>query len=164
MIKLQDFARQHGVTDRAIQKHLKKYETELEGLFERRGSNGTWLTDEACSFLLGKMKVNPVVVLEGESQAEVERLKEEIEALKQEIAADQRALRTATETMAELVKQHNEDVTLIAESKLYIEQRDNAKKEADALHLENQALKSELEAERARKLTWRERLLGQKEV
>lgn len=62
MIKLQDFARQCGVTDRAIQKHLKKYESELTGLFERKGPNGTWLSDEACQILRSKMKEAPLLV------------------------------------------------------------------------------------------------------
>ena len=47
-IKLSDFARDCGVTDRAVQKHLKKLETELEGHFERRGpQGGTWLDELA---------------------------------------------------------------------------------------------------------------------
>ena len=62
MIKLQDFAKQQGVTDRAIQKHLKTYAEELEGLYQRKGPNGTWLTDEACEILRGKMKQAPIVV------------------------------------------------------------------------------------------------------
>ena len=43
MIKLQDFAKECGVTDRAIQKHLVKYADELNGLYERKGPNGTCL-------------------------------------------------------------------------------------------------------------------------
>ena len=60
MIKLQDFARQQGVTDRAIQKHLNTYAEDLEGLYERKGPNGTWLTDEACEILRSKMKQQPI--------------------------------------------------------------------------------------------------------
>lgn len=63
MIKLQDFAKQQGVTDRAIQKHLKTYADELEGLYQRKGPNGTWLTDEACEILRGKMKQPPAPVI-----------------------------------------------------------------------------------------------------
>ena len=64
MIKLQDFAKQQGVTDRAIQKHLKTYAEELEGLYERKGPNGTWLTDEACEILRSKMKQAPPAIFE----------------------------------------------------------------------------------------------------
>ena len=67
MIKLQDFARQMGVTDRAIQKHLKNWENELQGHFERKGPNGTWLDDYAQDFIRERMKQQPVVVLDGEA-------------------------------------------------------------------------------------------------
>lgn len=82
MIKLQDFARERGVTDRAIQKHLKTYAAELEGLYERKGPNGTWLSEEACEILKSKMKQAPLVVGDSEQQRETERLKAENEKLK----------------------------------------------------------------------------------
>lgn len=87
MIKLQDFARQMGVTDRAIQKHLKKYAAELDGLYQRKGPNGTWLTEEACEILRNKMRQQPMVVGDAEAirekaelEAEVDRLRRELEA------------------------------------------------------------------------------------
>lgn len=64
MIHLHDFAQQQGVTDRAIQKHLKKYAADLEGLYERKGPNGTWLSDEACEILRSKMKQQPITIME----------------------------------------------------------------------------------------------------
>lgn len=79
MVKLQDFAKQQGVTDRQIQRLLKKYEVELEGLFERRNQNGTWLSDEACDILKSKMKTNPVVVIDDET----EKLRKRIEELEE---------------------------------------------------------------------------------
>ena len=85
MVKLQDFAKQQGVTDRQIQRLLKKYEEELDGLFERRGQNGTWLSDDACNILRGKMKTNPIVVLENENQEELERLRERIKELEERV-------------------------------------------------------------------------------
>ena len=64
MIKLNDFARQMGVTDRAIQKHLAKYADKLEGLYQRKGPNGTWLTEEACDILRSKMRQAPAAIVE----------------------------------------------------------------------------------------------------
>lgn len=93
MIKLQDFAKQQGVTDRAIQKHLKKYEAELEGLFERKGPNGTWLTDEACEILRGKMKQQPVVVSEPDPR--VERLEERVRELEEQVSEKDKLLSLA---------------------------------------------------------------------
>lgn len=81
MIKLQDFARECGVTDRAIQKHLKTYAEELEGLYQRKGPNGTWLSEEACRILRSKMKQLPPAVIDGETVRENEELKKRIREL-----------------------------------------------------------------------------------
>jgi len=54
-IKLQDFARECGVTDRAIQKHIQKHEEALRGHFERRGPNGTWLDEYAQDYIRSLM-------------------------------------------------------------------------------------------------------------
>lgn len=92
MIKLQDFARQKGVTDRTIQKHLKKHEKELKGHFERKGPNGTWLDGFACDYLSEIMKTNAVVVtdatlleknreLELENQALIRKVQEYAEKI-----------------------------------------------------------------------------------
>ena len=81
MIKLQDFARECGVTDRAIQKHLKNHEKNLEGHFERRGKNGTWLDQTAQDYIRSLMVQQPIVVGDAETHREVEALKEENRAL-----------------------------------------------------------------------------------
>lgn len=84
MIKLQDFARECGVTDRMIQKHLKNHEKELSGHFERRGKNGTWLDEHAQSYIRGLMVQQPVVVGDVEQLRERERLKAENDELLRE--------------------------------------------------------------------------------
>ena len=83
MLKLQDFSKQQGVSDRQVQRLLKKYEKELEGLFERKGPNGTWLSDEACEILRGKMKTQPVAVYEEDPK--VALLQQENEALRRQL-------------------------------------------------------------------------------
>lgn len=77
MIKLQDFATQQGVTDRQVQRLLKKYASELEGLYERKGPNGTWLSPKACEILRSKMRQTPVVVGDNEIYQKYELLQEE---------------------------------------------------------------------------------------
>lgn len=74
MIKLQDFAKESGLTDRQIQRQLKKYEKDLQGHFERRGQNGTWLDEEACDFLRSHMRTAPVALVEEDARiAELEQ-------------------------------------------------------------------------------------------
>ena len=92
MIKLQDFAHQKGVTDRTVQKHLKKHEKELKDHFQRKGPNGTWIDDFACEFLSDLMKTNAVAVsdvalleknkeLEKENQALMRKVQEYAEKI-----------------------------------------------------------------------------------
>lgn len=85
MIKLQDFARQQGVTDRAVQKQLKKHEHELGGLYERKGPNGTWLSEEACDFLRRQMKAAPVALYDDSKDREIEKLNLKIDELSERI-------------------------------------------------------------------------------
>lgn len=97
MIKLQDFAREMGVTERAIQKHLKTYSEELEGLYQRKGPNGTWLTDEAVAILRSKMRQNPVVLGDKQAAMDLATMQKQVMELQgkliaaHEIIADQRA-------------------------------------------------------------------------
>ena len=85
MIKLQDFARECGVTDRAIQKHLKTYAEELEGLYQRKGPNGTWLTEEACEIIRGKMHQQPMVVGDPEIYRMNEDLRQRVNELQEKL-------------------------------------------------------------------------------
>ena len=63
MIKLQEFAQSCCISDRQVQRLIKKYESEISGRFERRGHNGTWLDETACNFLRSKMKKQPISVI-----------------------------------------------------------------------------------------------------
>lgn len=109
MIKLQDFARQCGVTDRAIQKHLKKYAAELEGLYQRKGPNGTWLSDEACEILLTKIKRQPAAILDPQTnsrlielEAENKKLREMLDKAQERVSAAQELLSVAQGAQARL--------------------------------------------------------------
>ena len=75
MKKLQDFAREMGITDRAVQKHLQKYAAEFEGHVERKGPGGTWLDETAQEILRGKIKRQPITVFEEDPR--IERLQSE---------------------------------------------------------------------------------------
>lgn len=139
MIKLQDFARECGVTDRAIQKHLKTYAAELEGLYQRKGPNGTWLSDEACEILRSKLKKQPMVIGDSETYRENEDLKKKIELLQdkliaahEKIEAQQLQLDQGRETL--LLLQAAEKETKILEGFVA-----DAKAEIKALHEEKNA-------------------------
>lgn len=77
MIKITDFAKQQGVTPRGARKLLQTYEKELDGHFERRGQNGTWIDDTAQEFLRSKMIQNPVTIYDEKALPFYEELKKE---------------------------------------------------------------------------------------
>lgn len=60
MIKLQDFAKEKGVTDRTIYRHLKNHEKELKKHFSRKGKQGTWLDEYACDFISNLLNTNSI--------------------------------------------------------------------------------------------------------
>lgn len=150
MIKLQDFARQQGVTDRAIQKHLTKYADELEGLFQRKGPNGTWLTDEACEILRSKMKQAPMSVFEPDPR--VGQLEKELAETKAAAREIWEQFKQKEQSMALLIEQ-NEQYRLKVDSVARLE-ADNevARQKVAAAEQEKKALEqtvAEIEAQNA---------------
>lgn len=165
MIKLQEFARQMSVTDRAIQKHLKKYETELAGLFERKGKNGTWLTDEACEFLRGKMKPQSVELYDPAKDEEIKRLKERIAYLEDYAAGKEKyivAMEAAAQMKQERIAELEQNQFLL-ESKLQEETNAAAEQLQQAQQLADQ-LEAKLREEESRPLSFMERLTGRKRI
>lgn len=104
MIKLQDFAKQNGITDRQVQRQLKKYETELNGHFKRRGHNGTWLDEVACSFLESKMLQSPVIQGGGDLLQKMAELQAENENLQKQLIKQQEQLIHAKDVIIELTE------------------------------------------------------------
>lgn len=162
MTKLQDFAAQQNVTERQIYRLLQKYADELQGLYERRGQNGTWLTDEACEILHSKMRQQPVIVSDGSLARQAEELKAKNLELLEE-------LHTVQADMIELQKQNTK---LIAETaRISLLEADNdvktqklaaADDERQQLQAEITQLRQQLESEKQRPLTLRERFFGRK--
>lgn len=162
MTKLQDFAAQQNITERQIYRLLQKYADELQGLYERRGQNGTWLTDEACEILHSKMRQQPVIV----SDRSLARQAEELKAKNLELLEE---LHTVQADMIELQKQNTK---LIAETaRISLLEADNdvktqklaaADDEKQQLQAEITQLRQQLESEKQRPLTLRERFFGRK--
>ena len=80
MIKLQEFAKTQGVTDRAVQKQLKRYEEQLQGHFARKGPAGTWLDEYAQEFLRQHMQTKSLELLEANEQ--ILQLRQELEEMR----------------------------------------------------------------------------------
>lgn len=162
MTKLQDFAAQQNVTERQIYRLLQKYADELQGLYERRGQNGTWLTDEACEILHSKMRQQPVIVSDGSLARQAEELKAKNLELLEE-------LHTVQADMIELQKQNTKLIAETARISLLEADNDVKKQKLAAADDEKQQLQAEitqlrqqLESEKQRPLTLRERFFGRK--
>ena len=135
MIKLSDFARRHGVTPRAVQRLVKKYESEISEHIEKKGQNGTWLDDEAQEFLRSKMKQNPVVIY-GES---ADPLIEENQILRDEILELRKELSESYKRVADVLEDARATQfqlqTELAEQKLLSAGREEAEQKAAELEL-----------------------------
>lgn len=170
LIKLSDFARQNGVTPRAVQQLLKKYESEIEGHFERKGQNGTWLDGTAQDFLRSKMLQKPIVTYDVTAQP----LLEENETLKVKVSDLQDALAAAYKLLAD-ERKHVSEAQLKLQSELVklqfleaakgaaeekIEKLENdlktAEDVAEATGQELEKTKAALEQEKNRSITFKE--------
>lgn len=120
MIKLQDFAKQCGVTDRAIQKQLKKHEEALTGHFERQGANGTWLDEYAQNFLRSNMVKKTVAIADQSQLKEIERLKAELKAAQDELILKNQLLINSQNEVLKITANREEEIKA-AEDKLKLE-------------------------------------------
>lgn len=180
MIKLQDFAKECGVTDRAIQKHLVRYADELNGLYERKGPNGTWLSDAACDILRSKMKQQPIVVSDGSLARQAEELKAENVQLLKELHNVQTDIIELQRQNTKLIAENARISLLEADNEAKAQQLTDAEKSAQSansklseatkafedkeqqLQAEIEQLRQQLESEKQRPLTLRERFFGRK--
>lgn len=62
MRKIQDFARECGVTDRTVLYHISAMEKELSGHIERKGKKGTWIDETAEEIIRSRMVKHPLIV------------------------------------------------------------------------------------------------------
>ena len=99
-VKLQDFARDLGVTDRNIQKHIQHHRADLEGHIERRGNNGTWLDEYAQNYIRDLVRPAPVVYAAGAAE-ELDKLRQELETVNAKYAAALESLLVVKQQLAD---------------------------------------------------------------
>ena len=157
MFTVAEVAERRGVSTRAIQKQLKTHEKELAGHVITQ--NGKLWMDECAIGLLEKAANNSApAIVEDAKKEELEKLKIELERLNEERKRDQDVIRDMATSMTKILEQHNEDVKLIAESKLYIEQRDNLQEKLNDTNEALQKLKEEYSSEKQKRAEVEEEL------
>lgn len=132
MIKLSDFATLQGVSKRAVQISLKKYEAELEGHFERQGQNGTYIDAYAQEFLRSKMLKNPVVVYDEKTLP----FYEEMQATRKENDDLQRELTDVYKQLANVSEMRLQLQAQIIELKVLSAGKEEAERKAAEIALE----------------------------
>lgn len=146
LIKLPEFARLNGVSERNVQKHISNHKEELEGHVDRRGRNGTWLDSTAQEILQKYITtpLPPVMVDDTLSRKNAELTEKLIELQEKYIALQAQMLEQRQLTIQ--AQQQTEDQTR------------QLRQELAAALAEAEAAKAEL----GRKLSWRERLTGKR--
>ena len=176
LVRLRDFAAANGVTERTMQKHLRKLETELAGHYDRRGPAGTWIDETAQQMILSKLQRSLPAVVDTSILEENERLKNELLAVYRqntellEENKGQQKLLLAAENVA---NQLNDANTRVEELKGRVSQEaeradaaenkiSEMEKELRELRDSSAKVEKELAEEQSRKLSWKERLFGHK--
>lgn len=140
---VKQIAEKRGVSERAIYKQIKTHEAEIAGHTSK--INGKNWYDEVAVKILDEASVqNPVVYLENAEKEEVERLKAENERLKADLDKDRETFRK----MYDLIAESQTNAALVAESKLYLEQKEELARKNEVLKEENDQKDVLIEKER----------------
>ena len=182
VISIKDYAKKNNVTYEAVRQQVNRYADELGGHIIRDGRQ-QFLDEEAVAFLDGKRQKNPVVVIQQDKDETIEQLRQEKEQLLMKIAsqadkisklsewksdnavaiaeADQRQrLLEAGEKKIKELEAQNADLS--ADKDNLVSDIKKEKETAQKLSDELKDAKKQLQAEKHRRLTIKERLLGRK--
>lgn len=69
-MKLAEFARTYGVSERHVRRLIQKYESDMVGHYEKRGNDGTFIDNVGVEFLKSKLRTQVDVVVGGASERE----------------------------------------------------------------------------------------------
>lgn len=137
---VKQIAEKRGVSERAIYKQIKTHEAELEGHTSKINGK-TWYDEVAVKILDDASSQSPAVYIEGIEKAEVEALKAENANLKAELDEDRKAFRK----MYALIEESKTNAKLVAESQMYLEQKEELARKNEKLEKELESAKREVE-------------------
>lgn len=101
----------------------------------------TWYDEVAVKILDDASSQSPAVYIEGIEKAEVEALKAENANLKAELDEDRKAFRK----MYALIEESKTNAKLVAESQMYLEQKEELARKNEKLEKELESAKREVE-------------------
>lgn len=177
IVKLGDFARECGVSERAIQKHLKRLEQELDGHFERKGTQGTWLDEVAQECIRSHLQTAPPPVIADNSLLrENEELRNKLISMQERYIQLQSQLVEQVKIAAEAemnikllesaeAKQREQEKEIMEERNqkdIALTELESVKEKLRAAEVAAAESAAALDRERVRKLTFLERLTGKR--
>lgn len=158
MRTVREVAEMFHVSYEAVRKQIKRYKNELEGHIFKQGRTQL-LDDEAIAFLREHRESNPIIVGQSEKAAQFEQQKEQITVLLAKVAEQADKIAAQSEELRQFDKLQLESGEKIRQAEGRAAEAERRSEQAEA---ELQQLRAELEAEKSRKLTWRERFRGRK--
>lgn len=173
VISLKDYAKQNNITYEAVRQQVVRYKDDLAEHIIRDGRQ-QFLDEEAVAFLDSKRQKNPVAIIQQDKDEQIEALRNDKEALLIKLASVQDELLQEKNKVQDLIDEQKGQIALLeadneAQRVKVAEAEKNAQKLSDELSEarkqfedEMHLLQNELQAEKNRKLTWRERFLGKK--
>ncbi len=173
MISVKEFAFENKVSESIIYRHIRNHKEAL-GENVRRQHGRTWLTDEGVSFIKSLMtqqtivreKANDVVRnLEQEllaKNASIQAQADIIKALELKLEGFEENKKLLEDGQKKIDALEDEKASLGREIEVQRGKVAEAEKRALEANSEAYRAKEELQAEKSRKLTWKERLLGRK--
>lgn len=161
VISLKDYAKQNNVSYEAVRKQVVRYADELGAHIIRDGRQ-QFLDEEAIAFLDAKRQKNPVAIIQMDKDERIEALQNELNLAKNLIIELQDERNKLKDRNYALEQETAKIALLEADNKAQRDKIAEAEKNALEANSEAYRAKEELQAEKKRKLTFRERLLGRK--
>lgn len=132
MIKLSDFAKRFGVSDRHARRLAAECESDISGHIEKRGSGGTWIDEVAVEILRSRLR-NPVEMLPSPSEdPDSGMLQGKIQELQADLVQAYRALSEERSARVGLLEELGQQRLLAARTESERERADRAEERARA--------------------------------
>lgn len=161
VISLKDYAKQNNISYEAVRQQVVRYKNDLAEHIIRDGRQ-QFLDDEAVAFLDSKRQKNPVAIIQIEKDERIEALQKELDAAKNMIIGLQEERDKLKSEKYTLELENAKIARLEADNEAQRGKIAEAEQKAVEANSEAYKAKEELQAEKKRKLTFKERLLGRK--
>lgn len=144
VISLKDYAKQNNISYEAVRQQVVRYADEL-GIHIIKDGRQQFLDEEAVAFLDGKRQKNPVAIIQMDKDEQLEVLRNEKEDLLTKVAVQ-------ADKIAALAEWKADNAVAIAEASQNLRLLAEGKEKINALEAQNAVLSAEKEAEKAKTL------------